>query len=73
MNHRTWERALFDLAIDSKLLATTAPGSRIRVRDLLGAAFGDGTYEDAAKIFADLVNDDTFVNFLTLPACERID
>lgn len=31
------------------------------------------TKADAAKIFADLVNDDTFVEFLTLPAYERID
>ena len=30
-------------------------------------------YDDAAKIFADLVNNDTFVEFLTLPAYERID
>ena len=44
-----------------------------KIRDLLGSAFGDGKYEDAAKIFADLVNDDTFVEFLTLPAYERID
>ena len=32
-----------------------------------------GKYDDAAAIFADLVNNDTFVEFLTLPAYERID
>ena len=41
--------------------------------NLLGDAFGSGKYDDAAKIFADLVNNDTFVEFLTLPAYERID
>jgi malate synthase len=44
-----------------------------KIRGLLGPAFGEGKYEDAAKIFADLVNNDTFVEFLTLPAYERID
>ena len=33
----------------------------------------EGKYDDAAKIFADLVDNDTFVEFLTLPAYERID
>ena len=32
-----------------------------------------GKYDDAAAIFADLVNNDTFVEFLTLPAYDRID
>ncbi len=32
-----------------------------------------GKYDDAAEIFADLVNNDTFVEFLTLPAYDRID
>ena len=43
------------------------------IRELLGAAYGDGKYDTAAKIFADLVNNDTFVEFLTLPAYELID
>ena len=34
---------------------------------------GDGRYDEAATIFANLVNNDTFVEFLTLPAYERID
>ena len=32
-----------------------------------------GRYDEAAKIFADLVDNDTFVEFLTLPAYEKID
>ena len=44
-----------------------------KIRELLGPAFAAGKYDDAAKIFADLVDNDTFVEFLTLPAYERID
>jgi len=44
-----------------------------KIRDLLGTAFGEGRYTEAAEIFAGLVNNDTFVEFLTLPAYERID
>ena len=49
------------------------PEEMQKIRELLGAAFGAGQYDDAAEIFADLVNNDTFVEFLTLPAYERID
>jgi hypothetical protein len=42
-----------------------------KIRELLGPAFGEGRYDEAAKIFADLVNHDTFVEFLTLPAHRR--
>jgi malate synthase len=44
-----------------------------KIREFLGAAYGEGKYDDAATIFAELVNNDTFVEFLTLPAYERID
>ena len=44
-----------------------------KIRALLGTAYGEGRYDEAAAIFADLVNNDTFVEFLTLPAYERID
>jgi malate synthase len=39
---------------------------------LLGPAYAEGKYDEAARIFADLVNSDTFVDFLTLPAYERL-
>jgi len=42
------------------------------IRELLGPAYADGRYDEAAQIFADLVNSDTFVEFLTLPAYERL-
>jgi len=59
--------------ITKDMVALMIPEEMQKIRDLLGAAFGAGKYDDAAKIFADLVDNDTFVEFLTLPAYERID
>jgi malate synthase len=59
--------------VTKEMVAAMIPEELSKIRDLLGAAFGDGQYEAAAGIFADLVNDDAFVEFLTLPAYERID
>ncbi|HQR09945.1 MAG TPA: malate synthase A [Casimicrobiaceae bacterium] len=59
--------------VTREMVAAMIPEEMKKIRDLLGAAFGEGKYDDAAKIFADLVNNDTFVEFLTLPAYERID
>ena len=59
--------------VTKEMVAAMIPEEMARIRDYLGAAYGDGRYDDAAKIFADLVNSDTFVEFLTLPAYERID
>jgi malate synthase len=59
--------------VTKEMVAAMLPEEMKKIRDLLGPAFGDGKYDDAAKIFADLVNNDTFVEFLTLPAYERID
>ncbi|MCL4762032.1 MAG: hypothetical protein KJ018_09705 [Burkholderiales bacterium] len=56
-----------------ELVAALLPQEMAKIRELLGPAFGEGRYEEAAKIFADLVNNDAFVEFLTLPAYERID
>ncbi len=35
-------------------------------------AFASGAYKDAAELLIDLVKDDTFVEFLTLPAYEKL-
>ena len=59
--------------VTKEMVAAMIPEEMQKIRELLGAAFGDGKYDDAAKIFADLVDNDTFVEFLTLPAYERID
>ena len=59
--------------VTKAMVAAMIPEEMAKIRELLGAAYGEGKYDDAAKIFADLVNNDTFVEFLTLPAYERID
>ncbi len=59
--------------VTKDMVGAMIPEEMQKIGDLLGPAFGDGKYDDAAKIFADLVNNDTFVEFLTLPAYERID
>jgi malate synthase len=55
------------------MVAAMIPEEMQKIRALLGPAFGDGRYDEAAVIFTDLVDNDTFVDFLTLPAYERID
>jgi len=59
--------------VTKEMVAGMLPEEMRKIRELLGAAFGSGKYPDAAEIFADLVNNDTFVEFLTLPAYDRID
>jgi len=49
------------------------PEEMAKIRADLGDAYGEGRYDEAAAIFAKLVDDDAFVEFLTLPAYERID
>ena len=49
------------------------PEEMTKIRALLGPAYAQGRYDEAATIFAELVNNDNFVDFLTLPAYERID
>ena len=59
--------------VTKAMVAAMIPEEMAKIRDLLGDAFGEGQYDDAAAIFEDLVDNDTFVEFLTLPAYERID
>jgi malate synthase len=59
--------------VTKAMVAAMIPEEMAKIRDLLGDAFGEGEYDDAAAIFEDLVDNDTFVEFLTLPAYERID
>ncbi|MFO1283282.1 MAG: malate synthase A [Burkholderiales bacterium] len=59
--------------VTKPMVASMIPEEMAKIRELLGAAFGEGRYDEAATIFADLVDNDTFVEFLTLPAYERID
>ncbi len=59
--------------ITKAMVAALIPEEMEKIRNLLGPAYAAGKYDDAAVIFADLVNNDDFVEFLTLPAYERID
>jgi len=59
--------------VTKEMVATMIPEELVKIREYLGPAYGEGRYEEASKIFADLVNNDAFVEFLTLPAYERID
>jgi malate synthase len=59
--------------VTKEMVAAMIPEEMQKIRELLGPAFGEGRYDDAAKIFADLVDNDTFVEFLTIPAYDRID
>jgi malate synthase len=59
--------------VTRELVNAMIPEEMAKIREHLGAAFSEGRYDEAAEIFAGLVNDDAFVEFLTLPAYERID
>jgi len=59
--------------VTREMVAAMIPEEMQKIRDLLGSAYGEGRYTEAAEIFAQLVNADSFVEFLTLPAYERID
>ena len=59
--------------IGKSMVAAMIPDEMTKIRAHLGPAFADGRYDTAAKIFGDLVDNDTFVEFLTLPAYDLID
>lgn len=59
--------------VTKAMVAAMIPEEIAKIRDLLGPAYAEGKYDDAATIFASLVDNDSFVDFLTLPAYERID
>src|SRR4029453_2207123 len=59
--------------VTKEMVAAMVPEELAKIRELLGDAYAAGKYGDAAGIFADLVATDTFIEFLTLPAYERID
>ena len=59
--------------VTKAMVAAMVPEELAKIRDYLGDAYTEGKYDEAAAIFEDLVDNDTFVEFLTLPAYERID
>ena len=59
--------------VTREMVASMIPEEVAKIRDLLGPAYAAGKYDDAAGIFAELVANDSLVEFLTLPAYARID
>ena len=59
--------------VTKPMVAGMVPEELAKIRELLGGEFGAGRYEEAARIVAKLVDSDTFVDFLTLPAYEHIE
>ena len=56
-----------------ELFRQLLPEELNKVRQLLGAAYDDGRYEEAAELFDQITTSESFVEFLTLPAYEQID
>jgi malate synthase len=48
------------------------PEEMERIKTLLGESFARGRYEEAAQLFDTLTTSDEFIEFLTLPAYERV-
>jgi malate synthase len=59
--------------VTREMVSAMVPEELGKIRGLLGPAFAEGRYEEASRIVDELVQNDTFVEFLTLPAYERID
>ncbi len=59
--------------VTKELVAQLIPQEMEAIQKYLGPAYLQGRYEEAAEVFKDLVTRDEFVDFLTLPAYERID
>jgi malate synthase len=59
--------------VTKPMVAAMIPEELQKIAALLGPAYGEGRYPEAAEIVAQLVDDDNLVEFLTLPAYERID
>jgi malate synthase len=55
------------------MVRAMVPEELSKIRGLLGPAFAEGRYEEASRIVDELIQNDNFVEFLTLPAYERID
>jgi malate synthase len=60
--------------ITKEMVAAMIPEELAKIRPYLGeAGWNAGKYDEAAAMFAELSLSDDFVEFLTLPAYERID
>src|SRR5437762_10939494 len=59
--------------ITKEMVGAMLPEEMQKIRELLDPLFAECRYDEAAEIFSGLVSNDTFVEFLTLPAYERIE
>jgi malate synthase len=59
--------------VTKAMFAAMVPEELQKIRALLGDDYANGRYDDATAILLEIVDDDRFVEFLTLPAYARID
>jgi len=59
--------------VTKDMIVAMIPEEMARIPEILGEAYAEGRYEEASDIFWKLVSDDGFIEFLTIPAYERID
>jgi malate synthase len=58
--------------VNVELFRKLLPEELHKVRELLGSAYDDGRYEEAAELFDRITTAEEFVEFLTLPAYDQI-
>ena len=58
--------------VTRELFSQLVPEELAKVREMLGAAYANGNYEEGAKMFEELTLADNFVEFLTLPAYDYV-
>ncbi|EFO80532.1 malate synthase [Oscillochloris trichoides DG-6] len=56
-----------------EMFRTMLPEELEKIKQLLGAEYSAGKYEEAAQLFDEITTSDEFVEFLTLPGYARID
>ncbi|NTV62616.1 MAG: malate synthase A [Oscillochloris sp.] len=56
-----------------EMFRTMLPEELAKVKQILGPAYAEGKYEEAAQLFDEITTSDAFVEFLTLPGYARID
>ncbi len=58
--------------VTKEMFSQMVPEELAKVREMLGAAYANGKYEQAAKMFEELTLADEFAEFLTLPAYDYV-
>jgi malate synthase len=58
--------------VTKEMFSQMVPEELAKVREMLGAAYNNGKYEEGAQMFEKLTLADEFVEFLTLPAYDYV-